>query len=120
MLCPLLVTATNFFEEDTAMFKGRSPSGMLLPAGDKLQPLGSKTVEVFLPGNCAKEINEMLSKKARNVFLMRVIYKNYTLQITHLCNVVSTKLHGEHCALAFNRLDLNVSPMKHHNLFTQT
>ena len=43
MLCPLLVTAINFFEGDTAIFKGRSPRGKLFPTGVKLHPLGNCT-----------------------------------------------------------------------------
>ena len=40
LLWPLLVTAISFFELLMAMFSGRSPSGKLLPAGLRLQPLG--------------------------------------------------------------------------------
>ena len=43
LLCPLLVTAIIFFDLLTAIFKGRSPNGKLLPAGLRLQPLGSVT-----------------------------------------------------------------------------
>ena len=41
VLCPLLVTAMYFFVDETAMFSGKSPNGKLLPAGVKLQLLGS-------------------------------------------------------------------------------
>src|SRR5579862_2093964 len=44
VLCPLLVTAIYLPAALTAMFKGRSPSGKLLPAGVSDQPLGSKTL----------------------------------------------------------------------------
>ena len=46
VLCPLLVTAMYFLELDTAMFKGRSPSGRLVPTGVRLQPLGKWILEV--------------------------------------------------------------------------
>src|SRR4051812_3667353 len=42
-LCPLLVTAISFPEVDTAIFSGRSPRGIVLPAGVRLQPFGSLT-----------------------------------------------------------------------------
>ena len=41
MLCPLLVIAINFFDLETAIFKGKSPNAKLLPAGLKDQPVGS-------------------------------------------------------------------------------
>jgi len=39
----LFVTAINFFEGETAMFKGRSPKGRFSPTGVKLHPLGKCT-----------------------------------------------------------------------------
>ena len=41
MLCPLLVMAINFFDLETAIFKGKSPNAKLLPAGLNAQPVGS-------------------------------------------------------------------------------
>jgi len=41
MLCPLLVTAINFLEEETAIFNGKSPKGKERPAGDSCHPLES-------------------------------------------------------------------------------
>src|SRR5690348_10512381 len=40
-LYPLFVTARNFPEEDTAIFRGRSPRGRDFPTGVSDQPLGS-------------------------------------------------------------------------------
>jgi hypothetical protein len=42
----LLVTAISFLDFDTAIFRGKSPSGKERPAGEMDQPLGSN---VFLP-----------------------------------------------------------------------
>ena len=49
VLCPLFVTATNLPDLLTTMFKGRSPKGKLLPAGERLQPFGSV---ILLSENC--------------------------------------------------------------------
>ena len=43
-LTPLFVTATNFFELLTAMFKGKSPKPKDLPAELNFQPLGKETI----------------------------------------------------------------------------
>ena len=41
MLCPLLVMAINFFDLDTAIFNGKSPNEILVPAGLNDQPVGN-------------------------------------------------------------------------------
>ena len=41
MLCPLLVMAINFFDLETAIFNGKSPNDILVPAGLNAQPVGS-------------------------------------------------------------------------------
>ena len=43
-LSPLLVTASNFPEGETAMFRGRSPTGSIFPTGVSFQPLGRETL----------------------------------------------------------------------------
>src|SRR4051812_32900433 len=50
-LCPLFVTATYFPVLLTAIFRGRSPRGRLLPTGVRLQPLGSFTLPFSISGN---------------------------------------------------------------------
>jgi hypothetical protein len=46
-LCPLLVTAINFFEELTAIFNGRSPNKKPWPAGESAHLLGKVTLSGF-------------------------------------------------------------------------
>jgi len=73
-LWPLLVTAINFFEGETAIFSGRSPSGSERPAGDSHQPLGKsmRLLSFELPGDCPKE--KLVIKRGKNqserIFLM--------------------------------------------------
>src|SRR5512133_699354 len=42
-LCPLFVTANILPEGETAIFKGRSPTGSIFPTGDSFHPLGNDT-----------------------------------------------------------------------------
>jgi hypothetical protein len=68
----LLVTAIHFFDLETAILSGRSPRGKLLPAGDKLHPLGRRAFELTFPGFviCELDTNALHSISARRKFLM--------------------------------------------------
>src|SRR5258708_1436106 len=73
VLCPLLVTAANFRDRLTAIFRGRSPSDRLVPAGVRDQPLGRRTLLLSrverswaLP---RKEAIEITSASARKEYL---------------------------------------------------
>jgi hypothetical protein len=66
------VTARYFFVEETAMFKGRSFSGKLFPAGVRLHPFGKCTL---LDSSCCRvcEAEHMVNKREamkKNNFLM--------------------------------------------------
>ncbi|MHB1177674.1 MAG: hypothetical protein ACYCZO_05015 [Daejeonella sp.] len=47
LLWPLFVTAINFCDGETWIFKGRSPKGKDRPVGLNDQPLGKSTLEGF-------------------------------------------------------------------------
>src|SRR6187402_517418 len=54
-LCPIWVTAINFLDLETAMFKGKSPSGNERPAGDNFHPFGRTTTRgSSIEAGCAK------------------------------------------------------------------
>jgi hypothetical protein len=58
-----------FLEDETTIFKGRSPSGRDFPAGDNHQPLGSNT-RLFSFGSlvgCATDAPQMMNVAKKNM-----------------------------------------------------
>jgi hypothetical protein len=68
------VTAIYFFDDDTAMFIGKSPRGKCLPTGVRLQPLGSETlVDSSCCSVCAIEKKEIVQKKINRINFFMVV-----------------------------------------------